>query len=73
VIFALESICILSGCGSNLKASLRSLFMMQKQSKSSRQTISNLIYSKNKFKIYAPKSFKILNFDRLQKGLGQCN
>ncbi|ERJ31910.1 hypothetical protein UNSW2_228 [Campylobacter concisus UNSW2] len=43
---------------------------MQKRGKSSRQAISNLNYSKNKFKIYNPKSCKILNFDRLQKGLG---
>ncbi|ERJ30238.1 hypothetical protein UNSWCS_339 [Campylobacter concisus UNSWCS] len=44
--------------------------MMQKQGKLSRQTISNLNYPKNKFKIYNPKSCKILNFDRLQKWLG---
>jgi len=46
----------LGGCGLNLKDSLRSLFMMQKQGKSSGQTISNLNYSKNKFQIYNPKS-----------------
>jgi len=48
------------------------MFKMQnkKQSKLSRRTFLNLIYSKNKFKIYNPKSCKILNFDRLQKGLG---
>ena len=41
----------------------------QKQGKSSRQTFLNLIYLKKKFKIYNPKSCKIINFDRLQKGL----
>jgi len=31
----------------------------QKQGKSSRQTISNLNYSKNKFQIYNPKATKL--------------